>query len=136
MFAGLLLTGTAVLFLAIAAVSAMRARRFLSSALGVEGTVTGFEEQTSTDSDGDTTSSFHAVVQFVTAGGEPVQFTEETQTFGGLKEGDAVAVKYDPAQPERARVVTGKREWLTPIVAGLLGFALLIPGVIVLAVAD
>ena len=127
MFAGWLLGGAGLLFVAIAAISGLRTRKFLSTAVAADGTVTGFEEQTSTDSDGDTTSSFHAVVTFSTAGGDSVKFTEKTQTFGGLSEGDVVPVKYDPTDPERARMVKGAVEWLTPIVLGSLGVALVDP---------
>ena len=131
MLAGILLGGVGVLFLVVGAVTGFRVRRFLTTAVEIQGKVVGFEEQVSTDSDGDTTSSTHAKVEFDTASGQKVIFTEKSQTLGGLEIGSAVPVKYDPAAPRKARIATGGRLWLSTIVLAALGAVLVIVGVIV-----
>jgi hypothetical protein len=128
---GIVLGAVGLLFLTIGVVSALRTRKFLNTSVAVQGELVGFEEQVLTDSDGDRTSSTHAVVQFVSAAGATVTFTEGSQTFGGLQVGDPVPVRYDPSQPERARIATGGRLWVRNIVVLALGAGLLIAGVIV-----
>ena len=66
MLAGVIVGAVGVLFLVIGVVTGLRIRRFLSAAVATQGKVVGFEEQVSTDSDGDTTSSTHAVVEYAT----------------------------------------------------------------------
>jgi hypothetical protein len=131
MLGGILLGAVGVLFLVVGAITGIRLRRFLGSAVEIQGKVVGFEEQVSTDSDGDRTSSTHAKVEFETASGQKMIFTEKSQTLGGLAVGSAVPVKYDPAAPRKARIATGGRLWLSTIVLVALGAVLVIVGVIV-----
>ena len=115
-----------VLFLVIGVISWLRIRRFLSTAASAKGTVVGFEQQVSTDSDGDTSSSTHAVVSFESATGGMVTFTERSQTMGGLAMGAVVPVKYDKANPSEARIATSGRLWVATIVLFAVGVVLAI----------
>lgn len=129
--AGIIAGAVGVLFMVVGVISWIRIRRFLSAAVDTKGEVVGFEEKVSTDSDGDRSSSTHAQVMFATADGRSVIFTEKTQTMGGLALGSAVPVKYDPAKPEKARIATGGRLWVTTIVIVAIGVVLVIIGVAV-----
>jgi hypothetical protein len=133
MVAGIIVGAVGVLFLVIGVISWMRIRRFLRTAASTKGEVVGFEQQVSTDSDGDTTSSTHAQVMFTTADGRSVTFTERTQTMGGLALGSAVPVKYDRAEPDKARIATSGRLWVTTIVLAALGAVMVIIGVALVA---
>ena len=107
MLTGLILGAVGVLFLIVGAVTGLRVRRLLSTAAEAQGKVVGFVKQSS----GDGGSSKHAQVEFATASGETVTFTEPSQTMGGLAVGSEVPVKYDPAQPKKARIATSGRLW-------------------------
>ena len=123
---GLILGAIGVLFLIVGAVIGIGTRRFLNAAVDTQGKVVGFVKQASNEGG----SSTHAQVEFATAAGETVTFTEKSQTFGGLAVGSAVPVKYDPAAPKKARIATSGRLWVTVIVLVGLGAALLIVGAI------
>ncbi len=127
----IILGAVGILFLLVGVISGVRTRRFLDTAAATQGTVVGFEERVSTDSDGDRSSSTHAVVAFASAAGMAVTFTEKSQTLGGLDIGSAVPVKYDKANPEKARIATGGRLWVNTIVIIAIGVVLLIIGVVV-----
>jgi len=131
MLAAILLGGVGALFLVVGLITGLRIRRFLSTAVAIQGKVVGFEEQVSTDSDGDTSSSTHAQVEFETASGQKTVSTEKSQTLGGLALGSAVPVRYDPAAPRKARIATSGRLWVSTIVLVALGAVLVIVGVIV-----
>ena len=131
MFAAILLGAVGALFLVVGLINGLRIKRFLSTAVAIQGKVVGFEEQVSTDSDGDTSSSTHAQVEFETASGQKIVFTEKSQTLGGLAMGSAVPVRYDPAAPRKARIATSGRLWVSTIVLVALGAVLVIVGVIV-----
>ena len=114
-----------------------RVRRFLATAVDVEGTVLGHESRTSTSSSGGHSTSYHPVVQFATSEGRSMQFTDKV---GGSPPshdvGETVPVKYDPGDPADARISTGFRLWFGPGLVGLLGVGFLVAGVIVLVVAS
>ena len=128
---GIILGAVGVLFLIVGAVMGMGTRRFLSSAVDTQGKVVGFVKQSSGSEGG---TSTHAQVEYSTAAGETVTFTEKSQTFGALSVGSAVPVKYDPAAPKKARIATSGRLWVTVIVLVGLGVALLIVGVVLAVV--
>lgn len=123
---GLILAGVGVLILVVGAVTGLRIRSLLSTAAEAQGKVVGFIQQSS----GEGGTSKHAQVEFTTAAGETVTFTEASQTVGGLAVGSEVPVKYNPAQPKKARIATGGRLWVSTIVLVALGAVLLIVGVI------
>ena len=126
MLAGIIVGAVGVLFLVIGVISWLRIRRFLSAAASAKGEVVGFEQHVSTDSDGDTSSSTHAQVQFATADGKSVIFVERSQTMGGLAMGAVVPVKYDKANPSEARIATSGRLWVATIVLFAVGVVLAI----------
>ena len=130
---GFILGGIGILFLIVGTVMTVRLRSFLSGAAATRGTVVGFVKQSS-GSDGGT--SKHAQVEYATEAGETVTFTETSQTMGGLKVGSDVPVKYDPAQPRKARIASSGRLWATPVMLFVLGVALVIVGVILLMIGD
>ena len=63
---GIILGAVGVLFLVVGVITALRLRRFLSTAVAVQGKVVGFAKQTSNEGG----SSTHAQVEFATAAGE------------------------------------------------------------------
>lgn len=129
---GIILGAVGVIFLIVGGVTGMGIRRFLSAAVDTQGKVVGFVKQSSNEGG----SSTHAQVEYATAAGETMTFTEKSQTFGGLAVGSAVPVKYDPAAPKKARIATSGRLWVTPIVLLVLGVALLIVGVVLAVIGD
>jgi hypothetical protein len=124
---GIILGAVGLVFLVVGAVMALRLRSFLSRAVVAQGKVVGFVKQTSSEGG----SSTHAKVEFVTAAGETRTFVESSQTFGKLSAGTAVPVKYDPAQPKKARIATSGRLWTWPILLLAVGAVLVIIGVVV-----
>jgi hypothetical protein len=127
---GLILIGVGFLILIVGAVTGIRIRNLLSTAAEAQGKVVGFVKQSS----GDGGSSKHAQVEFATASGETMTFTEPSQTLGGLSVGSEVSTKYNPAQPRKARIATGGRLWGSTIMLIVVGVALLIVGVILLII--
>lgn len=127
---GVILSGIGVIFLGVGVFMAVRLARFLGTAVATRGKVVGFVEQSS-DEGGSTT---HARVEFAAADGSAVTFTETSQTRGKLALGAEVPVKYDPSAPAKARIATGGRLWVTPIIMIGLGAVLLVVGVILLVV--
>lgn len=133
MLTGIILGAVGVLFVVVGAVTAMGVRRMLRVAVATEGKVVGFVKQSSGSEGG---TSTHAQVEFATAAGETVTFTEKSQTFGALSVGSVVPVKYDPGAPKKARIATTGRLWVTTIVLVALGAALLIVGVVLAVIGD
>jgi hypothetical protein len=129
---GLSFAGGGALLILIGVFWFWRIRRFLKRAVATEGTVLGHEMRASSSSSGGTSTSYHPVVQFVTADGQPVQYTER---FGSSPPshdvGETVPVKYDPSQPDKARIATGFRLWFGPVLVGGMGLVFLVVGVIV-----
>jgi hypothetical protein len=123
---GIILGAVGLLLAMVGAIMALRLRAFLGRAASAQGKVVGFVKQTSSEGG----SSTHAQVEFVTADGETRMFVENSQTFGRLSAGTAVPVKYDPAEPKKARIATSGRLWTTSIVLIALGVVLLIVGVV------
>ena len=129
--AGIILGAVGVIFLVVGTFTGIGIRRFLSAAVATDGKVVGFVKQSSGSEGG---TSTHARVEYSTAVGETVTFTEKSQTFGSLSIDTAVPVKYDPGAPKKARIATTGRLWASTIVLAGLGVALLIVGVVLAVV--
>jgi hypothetical protein len=90
----------------------------------------GFEESYSSD----TGTSYMPVVEFTGADGEKRKFTDSMASDPpGYEVGETVPVKYDPADPEDARIAKRFRLWFAPALLGGMGVTFLIVGVILLA---
>jgi hypothetical protein len=75
----------------------------------------------SRDSDGDDT--YYPRVRFATPTGESVEFTGSVgSTPAAFDVGEAVAVLYDPADPQDARIDSFFQLWFGPLILGFLGF--------------
>jgi hypothetical protein len=127
---GLILGGVGILILIVGAVTGFRVRSLLNTAAEARGRVVGFVKQSSSEGG----STKHAEVEFATASGETVTFTETSQTMGGLAVGSEVPVKYDPARPKKARIATSGRLWGTVVMLIVVGIALLIVGVVLVII--
>ncbi|GAA4892844.1 DUF3592 domain-containing protein [Streptomonospora salina] len=87
-----------------------------------EGEVVGYRE---------TKTSASMIVRFSTPEGREVHAAHENTGWTASRSGDAVTVSYDPADPERARIVAAP--WLTSwvlVMVGVLGFALVLIGLV------
>lgn len=98
-----------------------------------EGTVVGNSYSRAADDEG---GAYHPVIEFEIAdGGGKTRFTDGVGSFPpDYAAGERLAVLYNPANPQEARVYSWKRIWLVPglfIFIGLL--PLLVPLGIVLA---
>jgi Protein of unknown function (DUF3592) len=119
----LLLVG--IIFLAVGAVQLglgvfflARTRRFLRTAVDTTGTIVDLLESHS--SEGGTT--FQAVVEFQTADGRTIQWTERMASNPPAgQSGDQVPMKYDPTDPDDARIAKTFRLWFLSGLLGLLG---------------
>ena len=128
----LLLVG--VIFLAVAAVMLAlgflffsRTRRFLRTAVDTTGTIVDLVE--SSGSEGGTV--YQAVVEFRTADGRTVRWQESMASNPPAgHRGDDIAMKYDPADPNKARIAKATRMWFMPVLFGGLGLLFLVLGVI------
>jgi hypothetical protein len=71
-------------------------------------------------SDGDT--MYYPRVRFMTAAGEPVEFTGSVGSSpAAFDVGEAVVVLYDPADPGGARIDSFFQLWFGPLILGFLG---------------
>lgn len=103
---------------AIAVFLFVRTRRFLETAVDTTGTIVDLIASSS--SDGGTV--YKAVVAFKAADGRDVTWTESMASNPPPGQpGDEVPVKYDPTNPEEARIAKPFRLWFLPGLLGLLG---------------
>jgi hypothetical protein len=115
---GLGFLGLGLLFIGLAAFFVIRTRRFLETAVPTTGTIVDLIASSS--SEGGTV--YRAVVQFKTSDGRDFQWTETMASNPPAGQpGDEVPVKYDPANPEEARITKPFRLWFLPGLFGLLG---------------
>jgi hypothetical protein len=115
---GLGFAGLGFLFLALALFFWFRTRRFLETAVSTTGTIVNLIE--SSGSEGGTV--YQAVVQFKTADGRDVTWTETMASNPPAGQpGDEVPMKYDPTDPDDARISKPFRLWFLPGLFGLLG---------------
>jgi Protein of unknown function (DUF3592) len=130
MLVGLILAGCGLVAVAIGLFIFFRTRAFLESAVSAEGTVKGHEERHSSDSG----TTYVPVVEFTAADGRARRFTGSVASDPPAHEvGERVQVKYDPSNPEEARIGGGINLWLVPGVLIAAGIAVLVAGGIVLA---
>jgi hypothetical protein len=131
----LLLIG--VIFLAVGAIQLglgifffARTRRFLRTAVETTGTIVDLVESRS--SEGGTT--YKAVVQFQTADGRSITWTETMASNPPAGQiGEQTPIKYDPANPNKARIAKRFRLWFLSGLLGLLGLLFLGIGAVLTA---
>jgi len=128
----LLLVG--VIFIAIGAIFIglgifffIRTRRFLRTAVEVTGTIVELRE--SSGSEGGTVYS--AVVEFQTADARSIRWEESMASNPPAGQpGEQLVMKYDPANPNKARIAKATRMWFTPMLFGGLGLLFFVIGVV------
>jgi hypothetical protein len=126
---GLIFVPTAAVLLGLAIFFFVRTRRFLARAIDTHGTVV--ELVASRSSEGGTT--YKPVVQFTTPEGGTFQFTDSMSSNPpGFDVGEAAPVKYDPKNPQRARIGTGFRLWFLVALFGGLGLIFAVVGLALL----
>ncbi len=124
---GLLFVGIGLVFGGLAWFFLAQTRRFLRTAVDATGTIIDLIE--SSGSEGGTTYS--AVVRFQTADGREIQWTESMASNPPPgQRGDTLGMKYDPENPQRARIAKASRLWFMPALFGGLGVLFFIIGVI------
>ena len=128
----LLLVG--LIFLAVGAVQLglgifffVRTRRFLRRAVETTGTIVDLIE--SSGSEGGTV--YQAVVEFQTADGRAIRWQESMASNPPAGQpGEQIPIKYDPANPNKARIAKTFRLWFLSGLFGLLGLLFLGLGVV------
>jgi hypothetical protein len=110
-------------FVLLGAYEAVQTQGLLSRWSRAGGTIV--DNSYATTQDGTTVSgAYYPVVEFTTADGEVVRFTDGVGSLPPDYAVDAhVPVIYDPADPHAARLASWKRLWFTPtlfVVIGLL----------------
>jgi hypothetical protein len=113
--------GVGAVFVVVAYLCSVPTRRFLLTAVDATGTVVDLAESSRPEGGG---SRFSVIVEFRTAGGATVRWTERTASDPPVGQpGEAVPIKYDPTDPQRARLGTPARLWLLPRLFGTIGAA-------------
>ncbi|HMF03550.1 MAG TPA: DUF3592 domain-containing protein [Acidimicrobiia bacterium] len=128
----LLLVG--VIFIAVGAVFIglgifffIRTRRFLRTAVETAGTIVELRE--SSGSEGGTVYS--AVVEFQTTDGRSIRWEESMASNPPAGQpGEQLVMKYDPANPNKARIAKATRMWFMPMLFGGLGLLFFVIGVV------
>jgi hypothetical protein len=104
-----------------------RTRRFLRTALDATGTILELRE--SSGSEGGTVYS--AVVAFQTTCGRSIRWEESMASNPPAGQpGEQLVMKYDPANPQKARIAKATRMWFMPMLFGGLGLLFLGLGVV------
>jgi len=130
---GLSFVGIGIVFGALAWFFLARTRRFLRTAANATGTVIELIE--SSGSEGGTTYS--AVVQFRTTDGREIHWTESMASNPPAgQRGDTLQMKYDPANPQTARIAKTSRLWFMPIFLGGMGVLFLAVGAVLAVVGS
>ena len=108
---GLLFVGLALFFF-------LRTRKFLETAVKTTGTILDLAE--SSGSEGGTV--YQAIVQFTTADGTAVTWQESMASNPPAGQpGDQLPMRYDPTDPNDARIDKPFRLWFLPGLFGFLG---------------
>ena len=124
---GLLFVAIGIVFAGLAWFFLARTRTFLRAAVDTTGTIVDLLE--SSGSEGGTTYS--AVVRFHTADGREIQWTETMASNPPAgQRGDQLAMKYDPANPQKARIAKASRLWFMPAFFGGMGALFLAIGLV------
>lgn len=128
---GVIFLGVGAVMLGLGIFFFVRTRRFLRTAVEAMGTIVELRE--SSGSEGGTVYS--AVVEFQTADGRGMRWEESMASNPPAGQpGEQLVMKYDPANPQRARIAKATRMWFMPVLFGGLGVLFLGLGM-VLAVA-
>ncbi len=103
-----------------------RTRRFLASAQEVRAEVVGMQERAGNNH---RTRVYYPVLRYRTQQGATKEVVSSVgSTPPRYKEGDSVAVLYDPAKPEDVRIHSFINVWVAPLVLGSLGVILTLVG--------
>ena len=115
---GVIFLATGAVMIGLAIFFFTRTRRFLRTAAEATGTIVDLLE--SSGSEGGT--AYSAVVEFQTADGRTIRWEESMASNPPVgRKGDPVLMKYDPANPSKARVAKATRMWFMPALFGGLG---------------
>lgn len=101
-FAGGVFVLVGIIFVAVTPLISMGADKRTATA---EATIVDVEERTSTDSDGDRSTSYYPVLQFEDSDHVTHTGTQNVSS-GGYDVGDVVEVQYDPMDPEGNLIMT------------------------------
>lgn len=124
---GVIFLGVAAVMLGLGIFFFVRTRRFLRTAVEAMGTIVELRE--SSGSEGGTVYS--AVVDFQTADGRSIRWQESMASNPPAGQpGEQLVMKYDPANPQRARIAKATRMWFMPVLFGALGVLFLGLGVV------
>jgi hypothetical protein len=109
---GIAFVAIALLFVIFGVRSFVRRRAFLRRSTAAEGAVVRVEEHK--DSEGDIT--YAPVVQFRTSEGTVHEIEPDISTGTPRHQvGQTLPVRYDPGEPEKARITTGLYNWFAPL---------------------
>jgi hypothetical protein len=115
----LLIAGPCILI--YSAISFVRTRSFLRSCIEVDGEVTRLERSKSRGQYGYT---YAPVFSFTVADGKTYTVTSKVSASPpGFDVGESVKVRYDPANPEDARIHTFFQTWGGAVMSGIVGAA-------------
>jgi hypothetical protein len=104
-----------------AVISLVRVRAFVRRSVEVNGEVIRLERSQSRGRYGYT---YAPVFTFTTVEGISHTVTSDVGSSpAGFSEGDPVMVRYDPANPEDARIHSFFQTWGTPILSGVVGMS-------------
>lgn len=121
--------------LAFYLVEAASTRRFVRSAADAQGVVVDLKRYTRRGSDATSARSVQPVVEFVLPDGRRVSFEDALATsWDPYEVGAMVPVKYDPDDPEDARIATSARVSGGNAVFGLFGGAFFLIGAVCLVI--
>ena len=127
---GLGFTATGAVFLLVGALLFLRANRIENQLVRVHGEVVALAEHSS----GDGSVSYAPIVQFSTADGQTIRFTDPLGTNPPTNTvGEKVTVSYDSEDPDGARIAGGRL--FLPMLIAAIGAAFVAGGLVVVLVA-
>lgn len=103
---------------------------FIRATVAVPGQVVGMADTATVQSDGRRTNPTYApVFTFTTRDGTPMRLVSPVSSNPPCCEvGEAVSVRYPPADPTRARIVSLRDSWIMPAMLGIFGLFFVGPG--------
>ena len=129
---GVLFVLIALGVLASAAVMALKQARRFEHCVAATGTVVDLVKRFFTPGSG---GVYCPVVEFTTAEGQAVRFESANGTMPASHQlGQPIAVRYDPADPQRAEVDSTSARWLVPGIIIGIGAVFLLMGVFFVAI--
>jgi hypothetical protein len=127
---GWILAAAGALVLAVGLFLIFRLRSFLAGAVSTQGQV--IDLVSSSTSEGGTTH--YPRVAFTDADGKRHSFQHEVGSNPPAFEvGESVPVRYDPDDPERAKIAKALSLWTEPVLVAAIGTGLLLAGLVVVA---